>query len=133
MPKGCKILFPPIKKILNLGDITQEGEGKAEYLIIVKERLVLKFTPYLPYESFFSSEADLLNFIMGIFREGGGGHVYPPPDLINQGHMLHGSTCLLFLLLCSQGNSKKKVRREQPRKEANKFWQKLLREITLLG
>ena len=73
MPKGCKILFPLIKKNLNLGDITQEGEGKAEYLIIVKERLVLKFTPYLPYESFFSSEEDLLNFIMGIFREGGGG------------------------------------------------------------
>ena len=99
--KDAKFFLPPLRKLLPLENILQEGEGKAEYLIIVKERLVLKFTPYLPYESFFSSEADLLNFIMGIFREGGGGHVYPPPDLINQGHMLHGSTCLLFLLLCS--------------------------------
>ena len=69
-----------MQKILHMGHNTQE-EGRAEYLIIAKKRLISVSAPYAPSPlRDFSSGAEpyLSNFKSWPM---------PPPELIHQGHM----------------------------------------------
>ena len=65
--EGAKKIYP-LKRFLPPGHNKQEG--RAEYLIMAKERLVLASAPYAPHNSF---------FIRGTFR--GALHMHPLFDL----------------------------------------------------
>ena len=94
--EGAKKIYP-LKRFLPPGHNKQEG--RAEYLIMAKERLVLASAPYAPHNSF---------FIRGTFR--GAHHMHPLFDLsgayapyapwLHTPMFLIFSLCIIFRICC---------------------------------